>query len=88
MFVIWTRFPEQYKDHFIVFRFGDDLGFKSSLLTNPSTVREHIFPQSKRIIDLVHSADRPFLFHSCGCIFEVMDDVIDLGIDAKHSMYK
>jgi len=23
--------------------------------------------------------------HSCGCIFEVMEDLIALGIDAKHS---
>ncbi len=85
MFVIWARFLGRYKDYFIACRFGDDLGFKSSLLTNPSTLRGHIFPQYKRIIDLVHSAGRPFLFHSCGCIFEVMDDVINLGIDAKHS---
>jgi uroporphyrinogen decarboxylase len=27
----------------------------------------------------------PFLWHSCGKIFAVMDEMIDLGIDAKHS---
>jgi len=35
--------------------------------------------------NLIHVADRPFLWHSCGCIFSVMDDVIGLGIQAKHS---
>lgn len=26
--------------------------------------------------------------HSCGCIFDVMDDLIHIGIDAKHSNEK
>ena len=66
-------------------RIGDDLGFKASLLTIPQTVREHVLPQYKRLIDLIHSYGKPFLWHSCGNIFEVMDDFIALGIDAKHS---
>lgn len=85
MCTLWGPFLEKYKDAFAACRFGDDLGFKSSLLTNPSTLREHIFPQYQRVIDLIHGAGRPFLFHCCGCIFDVMDEIIDLGIDAKHS---
>ncbi len=36
---------------------------------------------------MIHSTTgKPFLLHSCGCIFEVMDDLIDtVKIDAKHS---
>jgi uroporphyrinogen decarboxylase len=68
-----------------VCRFGDDLGFKSSLLTNPQTIRNHILPQYQRIIDAMHKAGKPFLWHSCGCIFEVMEDVKGLDINAKHS---
>jgi uroporphyrinogen decarboxylase len=82
---IWELFLARYKDAFAACRFGDDLGFKSSLLTDPGTVRTHILPQYKRVIDIVHTADKPFLLHSCGCIFEVMEDIIALGIDAKHS---
>ena len=37
------------------------------------------------LIDLIKGARRPFLWHSCGNIFSVMDDVIALGINAKHS---
>ncbi|MGI5869523.1 MAG: uroporphyrinogen decarboxylase family protein [Kiritimatiellia bacterium] len=85
MCTIWIEFLDRYKDAFAACRFGDDLGFKSSLLTNPHTVRNHILPQYKRVIDIVHKAGRPFLLHSCGRIFEVMDDIIALGIDAKHS---
>ena len=85
MFEIWTEFLRRYCDAFVACRIGDDLGFKSSLLTNPRTVREQIMPQYRRVIDAVHAAGRPFLWHSCGCIFEVMDDAIAAGIDAKHS---
>jgi len=53
--------------------------------TSPTVIREHIIPQYRRVIDLIHQAGKPFLWHSCGCIFDVMDDVIDVGIDAKHS---
>lgn len=82
---IWKRFLERHAEAFVACRFGDDLGFKDSLLTHPKTVREHIVPQYKRIVDLVHAHDKPFLWHSCGCIFEIMEDVLALGIEAKHS---
>lgn len=85
MMTIWNRFLERYASYFAACRFGDDLGFKASLLTNPVTVREHIVPQYKRVIDRVHAAGVPFLWHSCGCIFDIMEDIIALGIDAKHS---
>lgn len=82
---VWVEFMRRYGSHFAACRFGDDLGFKSSLLTNPATIRRHIIPQYRRVIDIAHGGGVPFLWHSCGCIFEVMDDVIALGIDAKHS---
>lgn len=85
MCAIWSEFMRRYGSHFVACRFGDDLGFKSSLLTNPTTVRRHILPQYRRVIDVVHAGGGRFLWHSCGCIFEIMDDVIALGIDAKHS---
>ena len=85
MVSLWSRFLDRYAEHFAVCRFGDDLGFKTSLLTSPQVIRQHIVPQYKRVIDLVHSHRKPFLWHSCGCIFDVMNDIIALGIDAKHS---
>ncbi|MFP4176196.1 MAG: uroporphyrinogen decarboxylase family protein [Candidatus Brocadiia bacterium] len=85
MVEIWEGFLRRYSRHFVACRFGDDLGYRSSLLTNPRTVREHIIPHYSRIIDLVHSYDLSFLWHSCGNIFEIMDDAIEAGIDAKHS---
>jgi len=82
---LWTRFLDRYGHLFAACRFGDDLGFRSSLLTSPSVVRERIIPQYRRVIDLAHARGGKFIYHSCGCIFEIMEDMLALGIDAKHS---
>jgi len=82
---LWSRMIRDYSDIFVFFRMGDDLGHKTSTMLSPATIREHILPQHKRVIDLVHASGKKFLMHSCGCIFEVMEDIIANGIDAKHS---
>ena len=83
---IWEQFLAEFGDVYCVCRFGDDLGFRSSTLLHEDDVRELIIPQYKRVVDAVHRAGKPFLLHSCGCIFNVMDDIISVaGIDAKHS---
>ncbi len=85
MVQLWTWALENYADCFAICRFGDDLGFRSSTLIQPDEIRKHVIPQYKRVIDLAHSYDKPFLLHSCGKIYDVMDDLIAAGIDAKHS---
>jgi uroporphyrinogen decarboxylase len=85
MVQIWTVFLQRYAGCFAICRFGDDLGFKTSTLVSPGTIRQHILPQYQRVIRLIKDAGKPFLWHSCGRIFSIMQDVIDLGIDAKHS---
>lgn len=82
---LWSEMVRRYDDIFVFYRMGDDLGFKTSTLLEPDTIRNHILPQYKRVIDIVHGAGKKFLLHSCGNIFELMDDIISLGIDAKHS---
>ena len=83
---LWQWVLDNWADDFAVCRFGDDLGFRSSTLLDPHDIRSHILPHYQRIVDLVHSRNKPFLLHSCGKIHPVMDDLIDqVGIDAKHS---
>jgi len=83
---IWERFLPQYGDIYCVCRFGDDLGFRSATLLSPGDIREHIIPQYKRIIDIIHGYNKPFLLHSCGNIDAIMEDLISVaGINAKHS---
>jgi len=65
---------------------SDDMGFKSSTLISPADLREFVLPGHKMCADMSHAAGRPYLFHSCGQLDLIMDDLIeDVGIDAKHS---
>jgi uroporphyrinogen decarboxylase len=82
---LWDRLLKRFGETFAVCRFGDDLGFKTSTLVSPAVIRRHVLPQYRRVIGRIKAAGKPFLWHSCGCIFSIMDDVIALGIDAKHS---
>lgn len=85
MLGIWTEFLRRHADNFAICRFGDDLGFKTSTLISPKLIRQHIMPQYQRVISLIKNAGKPFIWHSCGRIFPVMEDAIALGINAKHS---
>jgi uroporphyrinogen decarboxylase len=85
MVQIWSKFLQRYAGQFAICRFGDDLGFKTNTLVSPKTIRQHVLPQYQRVIGLIRASGKPFLWHSCGCIFQIMDDVIGLGIQAKHS---
>jgi uroporphyrinogen decarboxylase len=87
LYKIWEKFLSIFGDFFCVCRMGDDLGFKSNTLLADEDIRKYIIPQYRRIVNLIHSYDKPFLFHSCGCIFNIMDDIISkAGINAVESI--
>ena len=64
---------------------GDDLGFATGTLVSPAVLREHIFPHHRRLVEIAHAADKLVLLHSCGNLAGIMEEIIDLGFDAKHS---
>ena len=82
---IWSRFLRDYAEPYCVCRMGDDLGFATQTLLPHKDIRRWIIPGYKKIVDLVHASGRPFILHSCGKIFDIMEDLLATGIDAKHS---
>lgn len=82
---LWQTFLDRYGSVYCVARIGDDLGFKTSTLIQPESLIQHVIPQYERIIRRVHASGLPYLQHSCGRIFPVMDAWIAAGINAKHS---
>jgi len=69
-----------------VITMGEDMGFSHSTMLSPEHFRKFLFPWHKKIVELVHNYDIPFVLHSCGKLDSIMDDLIDyVGIDAKHS---
>jgi len=65
---------------------GDDLGFKTSTFLAPDDLRRLVIPWHKRFAAIAHEHGKLFFFHSCGQMYDLIDDYIDVvGIDAKHS---
>jgi uroporphyrinogen decarboxylase len=64
---------------------GDDLGYASGTIVSHEILRQKFLPHTKRIVDLVRAAGKLFVLHTCGDVYAIMDDLIDLGIHAKHS---
>ena len=65
--------------------FGDDLGYSAGTLLSPATIRNYVLPHYSRLVEAVHAAGKLILLHSCGNLEKIMDEIINIGFDAKHS---
>ena len=66
----------------------DDLGFKTSTMLPPDTLRQLVFPWFRKYAALAHEHGKQFWLHSCGNLYAngVIEDLIeDVQIDAFHS---
>lgn len=61
--------------------FGDDLGTQNSLMLSPALWREVFKPRYKKQFDLVHSYGKHVYFHSCGYVYDIIPDLIEIGVD-------
>ena len=64
---------------------NDDWGFNTQPLLSPEQMRKYVIPWHRNIVETVHEAGRPVLLHSCGNLKTLIDDIVDVGFDAKHS---
>ncbi|MEA3337388.1 MAG: uroporphyrinogen decarboxylase family protein [Chloroflexota bacterium] len=64
---------------------NDDWGFKTQTMFSPTQMREFVFPWHRRIAEVVHAAGKPMILHSCGHFERIIDDMVEIGIDARHS---
>jgi len=64
---------------------GDDLGYSTGTMVSPAVLREKFLPNMKKVVDLTHEAGKVFVLHSCGNMYAIMEDLIEMGVDAKHS---
>lgn len=61
---------------------ANDMGMNGSTLIAPDKLREFFFPSMKKQIKAWHDAGGRVLFHSCGNIDAILEDLADMGIDA------
>jgi uroporphyrinogen decarboxylase len=65
-------------------RMPDDLGHTGGTMVAPKFLRRYIFPWHKRIGQMVHAKGLPYMYHSDGRLYDVIEDLIESGFDALH----
>lgn len=68
-----------------VVMFSDDLGTQNNLQFSPDFFRKNVKPRFKKYIKVIKSLcskNTKILFHSCGSIGLIMEDLIEIGVDA------
>lgn len=65
--------------------FADDWGSQKSLLINPKLWRKLFKPLYKEYCERIHSSGKFVFMHSDGYIFDIYEDLIEIGVDALNS---
>ena len=63
-------------------QFADDWGSQRSLLISPTLWRDFFKPCYRMLFDRVHAAGKFVFMHSDGFILDLLEDWIELGVDA------
>ncbi len=62
--------------------YGDDLAYTESLMASPPFFRKYLFPWIEELASIAHNADMPFIMHSDGKLWDILPDLVTLGLDA------
>jgi hypothetical protein len=60
---------------------ADDWGTQDALMISPAMWREVFKPRYKEQIELAHSLGMDVYMHSCGYIYDIIGDLIEIGLD-------
>ncbi|MFW6438313.1 MAG: uroporphyrinogen decarboxylase family protein [Armatimonadota bacterium] len=77
------RYIEAVGEHVDVIQVNDDLGTQNGLQISPDLYREMVKPYHRRLWEMIKRLSRkPLLLHSCGSLYDVIPDLIEMGVDA------
>ncbi|MFW6269676.1 MAG: uroporphyrinogen decarboxylase family protein, partial [Bacillota bacterium] len=63
---------------------GNDFGSQTGLMVDPDSLRKFVLPGTRKLVEQAKSFDLKVIHHSCGSIYEIIPDLIEIGIDAIH----
>lgn len=66
------------------FWISDDIAYKTSTMLSPDTYRKLIFPWYRKMVGAAKARGLPAMYHSDGNLWEVLDDLVDIGFNAIH----
>jgi uroporphyrinogen decarboxylase len=77
------RFLAAVGEHVDVILFGDDFGMQQGPQISRAMYREFFQPRQRRMWERVHQRSKAkVMLHCCGGVRELLDDMIDAGLDA------
>ncbi len=69
-------------DRLQIIQFGDDLGTQEALQISPRMYRQLFKPRHEKLFRFVkENSNAAVFFHSCGEIYELIPDLIEIGVD-------
>lgn len=78
----WDNILSAIGDYVHIVQVGDDLGHQGGLLFSPDIYRKYYKPREKMIISSIKKkTNAKIYFHSCGAIYDIIPDLIEIGID-------
>jgi uroporphyrinogen decarboxylase len=63
---------------------SDDVAFASGTLLSPDFFREYFFPILAKAASHAKKRKIPFIYHTDGLLWDVLDDIVDSGVNALH----
>ncbi|MFH1006192.1 MAG: uroporphyrinogen decarboxylase family protein [Candidatus Latescibacterota bacterium] len=63
---------------------GNDFGSQTALMLSPDLIRAHVWPGARKLIDQAKRYGLKVIYHACGSIYDLLPDLIELGVDAIH----
>lgn len=87
--MLWDVYLNEAGEYAHVVCQGDDLGSQTALIMGPEIYRKFIKPCHKKIYDFIHSKTEAKIFmHSCGAIYDIIPDLIEIGVDILNPIQK
>ncbi len=66
--------------------FADDWGDQRGVTIGPERWRKLLKPRVRRLYDTVHAAGKLAVQHTCGSVFPIIPDMIEIGLDCLQSL--
>lgn len=75
---------ESTKGHLDAVIIANDFGSQLGLMISRQMIHDYVMPGAKRMIDQAHQYGLKVIYHSCGAIFDAVDELIEAGADVVH----
>jgi len=80
----WEMVIKNLGEYISIVRLGDDLGTQNTTRISPEMYRKYIKPRQKKLFSFIKKVSNKKIYiflHSCGSVYEIIPDFIEIGVD-------